>query len=202
MGMTKAIQEKTFIAANITNPNTRFICTRYGNVMASRGSVIPLFHEQIRTGNDITLTDPRMTRFLLNLDQAVDLIFAAIKEANVGEIYVPRAPSATVETIAKAIIGDRKVNIKTIGIRPGEKLDEIMISDEESSYVDVRQEKYYAILPMLPELKRVDKKSVLHKEYSSGDVLLSLDDTKQLLHDNKLLYSEDVKLAEGEELLR
>ena len=96
MGMTKSIQERIFTSANILNPNTRFICVRYGNVLASRGSVIPLFIEQIANGGPVTVTVPRMTRFLLSLDQAVDTVVAALHEAGAGETYVPRAPSATV----------------------------------------------------------------------------------------------------------
>ncbi len=92
MGMTKAVQERVFVAANILNPNTRFICVRYGNVLASRGSVIPLFHDQIRNGGPVTITAPEMTRFLLSLDDAVDTVFAAVKEARRGETYIPRAP--------------------------------------------------------------------------------------------------------------
>jgi len=95
MGMTKSLQERIFTAANVLNPSTRFICVRYGNVLASRGSVIPLFHDQIRNGGPITITVPDMTRFLLTLDQAVDTVFTALREAKPGETYVPRAPSAT-----------------------------------------------------------------------------------------------------------
>ena len=96
MGMTKSLQERIFVSANILNPGTRFICVRYGNVLASRGSVIPLFLDQISNGGPVTLTVPQMTRFLLSLDQAADTVFAALKEARPGETYVPRAPSAPV----------------------------------------------------------------------------------------------------------
>src|SRR5690349_14765426 len=96
MGMTKSLQERIFIAANILNTRTRFVCVRYGNVLASRGSVIPLFHDQIRNGGPVTITDPKMTRFLLPLEQAVDTVLAALKEAKAGEIFIPRAPSASV----------------------------------------------------------------------------------------------------------
>src|SRR3954463_2343294 len=112
MGMTKALQERIFIAANILNPDTRFICVRYGNVLASRGSVIPLFLDQIANGGPPTITDPAMTRFLLSLDQAADTVFTALREARAGETYVPRAPSATVENIAKALIGSRGIQTK------------------------------------------------------------------------------------------
>src|SRR5438045_84878 len=96
MGMTKALQERVFIQGNMRCPGTRFVAVRYGNVLASRGSVIPLFHEQIRQGGPVTITTPEMTRFLLSLNDAVDMVFAAISEALPGEIYVPRAPSARV----------------------------------------------------------------------------------------------------------
>src|SRR3989454_12460784 len=89
MGMTKSLQERIFIAANILNPGTRFICVRYGNVLASRGSVIPLFIDQIANGGPVTLTEPSMTRFLLSLDQAADTGFAALREAQPGQTYVP-----------------------------------------------------------------------------------------------------------------
>src|SRR5438552_13520269 len=103
MGMTKAVQERVFVAANILNPKTRFVCVRYGNVLASRGSVIPLFHDQIRNGGPVTITAPEMTRFLLSLDDAVDTVFAAVKEARRGETYIPRAPSATVINLGRAL---------------------------------------------------------------------------------------------------
>src|SRR4029077_17387498 len=92
MGMAKSLQERIFVAANVLNRRTRFICVRYGNVLASRGSVIPLFHDQIRNGGPVTLTVPEMTRFLLSLDEAVDTVFAALKHARPGETYVPNAP--------------------------------------------------------------------------------------------------------------
>ncbi len=94
MGMTKAIQERVFIQANMRCPDTRFICVRYGNVLASRGSVIPLFHDQIRSGGPVTITTTDMTRFLLSLDEAVDTIFAAVRDGYRGETYIPRVPSA------------------------------------------------------------------------------------------------------------
>jgi UDP-glucose 4-epimerase len=102
--MTKSIQERIFIQANMRCPNTRFICVRYGNVLASRGSVIPLFHEQILRGGPLTITTREMTRFLLSLDQAVDTIFSAYKEAQRGETYIPRVPSAKVTDIAQPLL--------------------------------------------------------------------------------------------------
>ena len=154
MGMTKSIQERIITTANILNPNTRFICVRYGNVLASRGSVIPLFIEQIKNGGPLTVTVPEMTRFLLTLDQAVDTVFAALREAEPGETYIPRVSSATVMNIAKALVGDRKIDIEVTGIRPGEKMHEILVSEEEANHCAVRG-KFYAILSMLPELPRM-----------------------------------------------
>src|SRR2546422_357866 len=112
MGMTKAVQERLFVRANMDNSATRFICVRYGNVLASRGSVIPLFHEQIKRGGPLTVTTTDMTRFLLSLEQAVDTIFAALREGVRGETFIPRVPSAKVTDIAAALIGDRKIEIQ------------------------------------------------------------------------------------------
>src|SRR5207244_1574933 len=115
MGMTKAVQERLFVRANLDGGDTRFICVRYGNVLASRGSVIPLFHEQIRRGGPVTITTTDMTRFLLSLEQAVDTIFAALRNAARGETYIPRVPSAKVIDISEALIGDRKIETVVTG---------------------------------------------------------------------------------------
>lgn len=202
MGMTKSIQERIFIAANILNPRTRFICVRYGNVLASRGSVIPLFHEQIKNGGPVTVTVPDMTRFLLSLDHAADTVFTALREARRGETYVPNAPSATVMNIAKTLIGVRKIEIKITGIRPAEKIHEIMVSEEEASRC-VKRGDYYAIRPMLPELLDGDdlQMNALNKEFSSADTVLDLSGTSALLKRHGLLV-EDVALLNSGELLR
>jgi UDP-glucose 4-epimerase len=202
MGMSKSIQERILTAANILNPKTRFICVRYGNVLASRGSVIPLFHEQIRNGGPVTITNPEMTRFLLSLDQAVDTVFTALQEAKPGETYVPRVASATVMQIAKALIGERDIRIDLIGIRPGEKIHEILVSEEEANHCVERGE-YYAILPMLPELRDPNRHEVnaLKKEFSSADVVLDMESTVALLKEHKLMV-EDVDFADSGEFLR
>ena len=200
MGMTKAIQERVFTSANILNPNTRFVCVRYGNVLASRGSVIPLFHDQIAGGGPVTVTVPEMTRFLLSLDQAVDTVFAALRLGRAGETLVPNAPSATVENIAKALVGDRDIEIHVTGIRPGEKMHEIMVSDEESHHT-LRRDGYFAIQSMLPELTpEKNATRALNKEFSSEDTVLSYEETVELLRKNNLLVGQ-TKLAEGGELL-
>lgn len=202
MGMTKAIQERVFIAANILNPDTRFVCVRYGNVLASRGSVIPLFHDQINSGGPVTLTSPDMTRFLLSLDDAVDTVFSALKEAKRGETYIPRAPSATVMNIAKALIAERDIALQTIGIRPGEKLHEILISEEEIHHC-VRRGGYYAIQPMLPEIRQQSEaeSNTLRTEYSSADGVLDLPETAALLRKHRLMV-EDSDRSNQTELLR
>ncbi|MDX8413175.1 MAG: polysaccharide biosynthesis protein [Mariprofundales bacterium] len=200
MGMTKAIQERIFTSANVLASETSFICVRYGNVLASRGSVIPLFHDQIKQGGPVTVTVPEMTRFLLSLEQAVDTVFAALRTARRGEILVPNAPAATVENIAKALIGDRDVAVKVTGIRPGEKMHEIMVSEEESYYA-VRRGDYYAVRAMLPELDDDEQAPrALYKEFSSADVVLSLDETVALLEQHHLMPGK-TKLSEGGELL-
>ncbi len=202
MGMTKSIQERIITTANILNPNTRFICVRYGNVLASRGSVIPLFINQIRNGGPVTITVPEMTRFLLSLDQAVDTVFTALREAKPGETYIPNAPSAAVINVAKALIDNRPINIEITGIRPGEKMHEILVSEEEA-YHCVQRGDYYAILSMLPELRIIadTESNALKKEFSSADVVLDYEDTVALLKKHKLTV-EDVELLEIGDILR
>lgn len=200
MGMTKAIQERIFIQGNMRCDSTRFVCVRYGNVLASRGSVIPLFHEQIRAGGPITITTPEMTRFLLSLEDAVDTVFAAIADARRGETYVPRAPAARIVDVATALIGNSPIRKVVTGIRPGEKIHEIMVSDEEAQRT-VERDRWYAILPMLPELDTEQTNvGCLKKEYSSNDTVMSLDETVSMLKARGLMV-EDAPVADGE-LLR
>lgn|SRR5208282_5179933 len=190
MGMTKALQERVFIQANLRCRGTRFVCVRYGNVLTSRGSVIPLFQEQIRNGGPVTITDLNMTRFLLSLDDAANAVFEAARKALPGEIYVAKVSSTHVANIARALLGDKKISVKVVGIRPGEKMHEVLIGEEEAPRtIDVGQ--YYVITPMLPELQtRRNIKPTLVKEYSSGDNTLDLAGTIQLL-ENKGCW-EDV----------
>jgi UDP-glucose 4-epimerase len=201
MGMTKAIQERVFTSANILNQDTRFICVRYGNVLASRGSVIPMFHNQIFHGGPVTITVPEMTRFLLSINQAVDIIFSALKNAKAGETFVPNVPSATVINIAKALIGDKNIEIKIIGKRPGEKYHEILVSEEECTHT-VKRWGYYVISSMLPELQSIlPKEEPLSKEFSSKDCKLSYQDTVKLLKEHKLLQIDKKSLTSGELLV-
>lgn len=200
MGMTKALQERVFIQANLRCPDTRFVCVRYGNVLASRGSVIPLFHDQIRGGGPVTVTTPEMTRFLLSLDDAVDTVFAAVREGQPGETYIPRVPSANMLDLARALIDGRDIAITETGIRPGEKVDEILVSEEES-HRTVARGPYYVIQPMLPELQRAEgDERPLSGEYSSADSVMDADALAALLRERKLRV-EDVTDGAGE-LLR
>ena len=134
MGTTKAIEEKVAVAKSRYSGKTKICCTRYGNVMCSRGSVIPLWIEQIRSGNPITVTEPQMTRFIMSLDEAVDLVLFAFEHGTNGDILVQKSPACTIQTQAEAvceIFGGKKENIKVIGIRHGEKLYETLLTNEE-----------------------------------------------------------------------
>jgi len=200
MGMTKAIQERVFIQGNMRCRGTRFICVRYGNVLASRGSVIPLFHDQIRHGGPVTITTPEMTRFLLSLDDAVDTVFAAVSEALAGETYIPHAPSARMTDVAAALIGNRPIKVVVTGIRPGEKIHEILVSEEEC-HRTIERGRWYVILPMLPEIRDERQGTgVLAREYSSGDEIMTLEETRGMLEQRRLML-EDNPVIEGE-LLR
>ena len=199
MGMTKAIQERVLIHANLDCPQTRFVCVRYGNVLASRGSVIPLFLEQIRNNRTVTITTKEMTRFMLSLDQAVDAVFAALLNANRGETYIPRIPSARITDIAHALIGNRPIKIATTGIRPGEKVHEILISEEEAHRTVLRG-KYYVILPILPELRtKIQDEAMSEFEYSSADNLLGLEDVIALLRGLNMRIDDGNASEQGSE---
>jgi FlaA1/EpsC-like NDP-sugar epimerase len=190
MGMTKAIQERIFVHANMDCPNTRFICVRYGNVLASRGSVIPLFLDQIRSGGPITITTPEMTRFLLSLDRAVDTILAAFEQAKRGETYIPRVPSARITDLTEVLIAGRPIKTTITGIRPGEKIHEILVSEEEA-YRTVERAGYLAILPLLPELRsRTVAEKTIRGEYSSADNLITKAELAKLLKKHKLLVED------------
>jgi UDP-glucose 4-epimerase len=134
MGISKAMMEKVAVAKSRSSLQTVINVTRYGNVMASRGSVIPLFIDQIRTGKPITITDPNMTRFMMTLDDAVDLVLYAFEHGQPGEIFVQKAPAATIEVLAKALtalLGKPEHEVRVIGTRHGEKLYEALLSREE-----------------------------------------------------------------------
>ena len=137
MGTSKAMMEKVIVAKSRTTTKTKICCTRYGNVMCSRGSVIPLWIEQIKNGNPITLTEPTMTRFIMSLDEAVDLVLFAFEHGESGDILVQKAPACTIQTQAEAVcelFGGKKEDIKVIGIRHGEKMYETLLTNEECAH--------------------------------------------------------------------
>ncbi|MDB2655803.1 polysaccharide biosynthesis protein [Candidatus Pelagibacter bacterium] len=181
MGMSKAMMEKIIVSKSRESRNTLVCITRYGNVMGSRGSVIPLFIDQINNGKPLTITDPSMTRFMMTLDNAVDLVLFAFKNANSGDILVQRTPACTINTLAKSILellNIPKHPVKIIGTRHGEKLFESLISREEMVSAK-KYTNYYKIPPDLRNLnyskyiEKGDKKITNSKEYTSHN-------TKQL----------------------
>ncbi|MBR2043694.1 MAG: polysaccharide biosynthesis protein [Clostridia bacterium] len=133
MGVTKALEERVAVAKSRNTTTTKICCTRYGNVMCSRGSVIPLWIDQIKQGNPITITEPSMTRFIMSLDEAVDLVLFAFENGTNGDILVQKAPACTIETLAKAVTSlfNPETEIKVIGIRHGEKMYETLLTNEE-----------------------------------------------------------------------
>ncbi len=184
MGMTKAIQERIFLTANIDCPKTRLVAVRYGNVLASRGSVVPLFLDQIDAGGPITLTDKRMTRFLLTLDQAVDTVFEAMQFAEAGETYIPKIKAALIVDVVAALIGKNKIEVKETGVRPGEKLHEVLVSQEESLRTISRGD-YFAIKSVLPEVsKPVVSEHFEFDELSSEHFLMTTKEVQTFLEKN------------------
>ena len=180
-GMCKAIQERLIIEANRLCPQTRFICVRYGNVAASRGSIIPLFQEQIKGGGPITITRDDMTRFIQTIETAIDTIAEALRSAEAGETWVPNLRAHKVLDMAEVMMGERHIDIKTIGVRPGEKIHEILISEEEIPRT-IKKGDYYVVLPILPSLrKREIVKPVLDEELSSEKICMSKNEMKSFL---------------------
>lgn len=187
MGITKAIEEKVAVAKSRQTTTTKICCTRYGNVMCSRGSVIPLWIDQIRSGNPITLTEPSMTRFIMSLDEAVDLVLFAFENGQNGDILVQKAPACTIQTQAEAVcelFGGKKEDIKVIGIRHGEKMYETLLTKEECAKAvdmgdfyrvpadnrDLNYDKYF---------KEGDVKRVTIEEFNSNNTKrLNLEETK------------------------
>ncbi|NVJ54193.1 MAG: polysaccharide biosynthesis protein [Campylobacteraceae bacterium] len=188
MGISKAMMEKVAVAKsrNIDNSETIISCTRYGNVMASRGSVIPLFIKQIKSGQDITITDPNMTRFMMSLDDAVDLVMFAFKNAKNGDIFVQKAPACTVELLAntlKNMLGFPNHRINIIGTRHGEKLYETLLTREEMVH-SVDMERYYRI--------PADNRDLNYgKFFEEGEVITEAHDYHS--HNTKQLNKEELK---------
>ena len=199
MGITKAIEEKVAIAKSRYSGGTKICCTRYGNVMCSRGSVIPLWIDQIRKGNPITLTEPRMTRFIMSLEEAVDLVLFAFEHGENGDILVQKAPACTIGTQAEAVcelFGGRKEDIKVIGIRHGEKMYETLLTKEEAAKAvdmgnfyrvpadnrDLNYDKYF---------KEGDAKRALIEEFNSDNTRrLNLEETKEKIASLEYIQNE------------
>ena len=197
MGISKAMMEKVFVAKSRNSGKTKIIGTRYGNVMGSRGSVIPLFIEQIKAGKPITITDPKMTRFMMSLDEAVELVLYAFKNGNQGDLFVQKSPAATVSILAKALVDlyKSKSPVKEIGIRHGEKMYETLVTKEEMIKAE-DQEKYFKISPDGRDLnydqyfsKGTLKSSI--DEYNSNNTnLLNVEEMKNLLQDLPIIKEE------------
>ena len=188
MGISKALMEKVMIAkSRLCDPKKIVLCaTRYGNVLGSRGSVIPLFINQAKVGDPITITDPNMTRFLMSLEDSVDLVLHAFKNANPGDIFVQKAPAATIGDLAKAIseLMQSKSQLKIIGTRHGEKLYESLVSREEMARAQEECE-YYRIPP--------DGRDLNYAQYfSEGEVSVS-DSEDYTSHNTKLLGISEIK---------
>ena len=192
MGMTKALMEKTAQAFARNNPksSTTVSLTRYGNVMHSRGSVIPLFIQQLQAGRPLTITEPSMTRFLMSLEQSVDLVYHAFLHAEPGDLFVRKAPASTIETLARAVaslLGDEDPEIRVIGSRHGEKLHETLLSREEMVKAD--DEGDYFRVPLDARSLQYElffdegeTATVRQDDYTSENTeRLSVDDTKRLL---------------------
>ena len=199
MGITKAIEEKVAVAKSRYSGDTKICCTRYGNVMCSRGSVIPLWIDQIRNGQPITLTEPSMTRFIMSLDEAVDLVLFAFEHGQSGDIFVQKAPACTIGTQAEAVcelFGGKKEDIKVIGIRHGEKMYETLLTKEECAKAvdmgnfyrvpadnrDLNYDKYF---------KEGDVKRVTIDEFNSNNTRrLNLEETREKIANLEYIQNE------------
>ena len=203
MGTSKAMMEKVIVAKARTATKTKICCTRYGNVMCSRGSVIPLWIDQIRNGNPITLTEPTMTRFIMSLDEAIDLVLFAFEHGESGDIFVQKAPACTIQTQAEAVcelFGGNKADIKVIGIRHGEKMYETLLTNEECAHA-IDMGNFYRV-PCDKRGLNYDKyfnkgdteRNTLTEFNSNNTQLLTVEQTKEKIA--SLAYIQD-ELAKG-----
>ena len=199
MGISKAMEEKVAVAKSRYSGGTKICCTRYGNVMCSRGSVIPLWIDQIRNGNPITITEPKMTRFIMSLEEAVDLVLFAFEHGQNGDILVQKAPACTIQTQAEAVcelFGGKKEEIKVIGIRHGEKMYETLLTNEECAKAEdmgnfyrvpadnrtLNYDKYFT---------EGDKKRVTLTEFNSDNTYrLNLEETKAKIASLEYIQNE------------
>ena len=199
MGITKAIEEKIAVAKSRLSGETKICCTRYGNVMCSRGSVIPLWIDQIRKGNPITLTEPKMTRFIMSLEEAVDLVLFAFENGKNGDILVQKAPACTIQTQAEAVcelFGGKKEDIKVIGIRHGEKMYETLLTKEEAAKA-IDMGNFYAVPADNRDLnydkyfKEGDVKRATIEEFNSDNTYrLNLEETKAKIASLEYIQNE------------
>lgn len=202
MGITKAIEEKIAVAKSRNSGNTKICCTRYGNVMCSRGSVIPLWIDQIRNGQPVTLTEPKMTRFIMSLEEAVDLVLFAFEHGENGDLLIQKAPACTIQTQAEAVcelFGGKKEDIKVIGIRHGEKMYETLLTNEEcAKAVDMGD--FYRVpadnrgLNYDKYFKEGDEKRNVLTEFNSNNTrLLNVEETKEKIASLKYIQEELAK---------
>ena len=199
MGITKAIEEKIAVAKSRLSGDTKICCTRYGNVTCSRGSVIPLWIDQIRKGNPITLTEPKMTRFIMSLEEAVDLVLFAFEHGKNGDILVQKAPACTIQTQAEAVcelFGGKKEEIKVIGIRHGEKMYETLLTKEEAAKA-IDMGNFYAVPADNRDLnydkyfKEGDVKRAEIDEFNSDNTRrLNLEETKEKIASLQYIKNE------------
>ena len=204
MGITKAIEEKVAVAKSRMSGKTKICCTRYGNVMCSRGSVIPLWIDQIKHGNPITLTEPSMTRFIMSLEEAVDLVLFAFEHGENGDLLIQKAPACTIQTQAEAVcelFGGRKEDIKIIGIRHGEKMYETLLTNEEcAKAVDMGD--FYRVpadnrgLNYDKYFKNGDEKRNTLTEFNSNNTRrLNLEETKKKIASLAYIQDELAKMG-------
>jgi FlaA1/EpsC-like NDP-sugar epimerase len=191
-GMTKAVGEKIIVQANDLTDYTRFVCIRGGNVMGSSGSVIPFFIEQIKSGGPITLTDHKMTRFFLTLEEAIRLLFKASIDSIGGETFVMNMPACYIKDLAEVLMDVYgKVEIKETGIRPGEKLDEMLISHHESKLSYCYDDNYFLTLPnnynQALAVRYQDCQPFPHAEFSSKTTIMNKKEIKEMLKKGKFI---------------
>lgn len=203
MGITKAIEEKVAVAKSRMSGKTKICCTRYGNVMCSRGSVIPLWIDQIKQGNPITLTEPSMTRFIMSLEEAVDLVLFAFEHGENGDLLIQKAPACTIQTQAEAVcelFGGKKEDIKIIGIRHGEKMYETLLTNEECAKA-VDMGNFYRVpadnrgLNYDKYFKDGDEKRNTLTEFNSNNTKrLNLEETKKKIASLTYIQNELAKM--------
>ena len=203
MGISKAVEEKVAVARSRMSGKTKICCTRYGNVMCSRGSVIPLWIEQIKQGNPITLTEPSMTRFIMSLEEAVDLVLFAFEHGENGDLLIQKAPACTIQTQAEAVcelFGGNKEEIKVIGIRHGEKMYETLLTNEECAKA-VDMGNFYRVpadnrgLNYDKYFKEGDEKRNILTEFNSNNTRrLNLEETKAKIASLSYIQEELAKM--------